>query len=94
MRDVLSSTQDLGEKAVDWRELGMRKKVNWRVWINILNIGFVSNGAFPTKVFPKTHFELQNDNVEEYRDHKLTHFYSGVIPGKDSYITNMCTRFR
>ena len=65
MKDVLSSNQDLGEMAVERRELGMRNKVNWRVWIDMLNIKFVSNGAFPTKVFPKTHFEVPNDKVEQ-----------------------------
>ena len=60
----------------------------------MLTIQSVANCAFVPKVFPKSQFDFPADAAEQFGDHHLIHFHSGVIPNEDPNLTDKRTMFR
>ena len=81
MKDLLSSNRDLGDRSLDLREITRRNLVNWRIWPSMLAIMLVSNGAIVPGQMPKSTFSIPQNEVDEFADHHLTHFYVGEEPG-------------
>ena len=81
MKDFLSSNRDLGDRSLDLREITRRNLVNWHIWPSMLAIMLVSNGAIVPGQMPKSTFSIPQNEVDEFADHHLTHFYVGEEPG-------------
>ena len=76
MMDLLTSNRDLEADCVDQRDMNQRNVVNWRIWAAQVTTMIVTNGTFLPGQMPKATFHILTQNeVEEFGDQHLTHFY-------------------
>ena len=93
MKDFLQSCEGLAEP-FNARDCNTRNKINWRCSIEMVAIQFLGNSSFVSKIFPKAQYEFPSDELEQFGDHHLTHFHSGLVENEDPAVAAQRRKMR
>merc|ERR1712194_629183 len=94
MKDFLASNVEMKDAGMDLRQTTRRNKQNFRNWSAMLTFLLLSNSGHVSTIFPQGQYNTPSNDVEQFGDHKLSHFHVGEVVGESASVTHKRHEFR